>query len=99
VPNEALRASAFMPPKFRPKRLEPQATKVPAAMATSPAGMPPYFTPPNQLTRMMAKLTTPTMGVMNISSAGFMEMKVMATPARAPRSAALGVIRRTRGAR
>ncbi len=68
-------------------------------MATRPAGMPPYFTPPNQLTRMIAKQTTPTIGVMNISSAGFMEMKVMETPASAPSSAALGVMRRTIGAR
>ena len=36
---------------------------------------------------------------MNISSAGFMEMKVIETPASAPSSAALGVILRTMGAR
>ena len=36
-----------------------------------------YFTPPNQLTRMMAKQTRPICGVMNISSAGRIEMKVI----------------------
>ena len=66
---------------------------VPAAMATKPAGTPPYLTPPNQLTRMIAKQTRPTIGVMNISSAGFMEMKVIETPASAPSSAAFGVMR------
>ncbi len=55
---------------------------VPAAMATRPAGMPPNFTPPNQLTRMIAKQTIPTIGVKNISSAGFIEMNVMETPAK-----------------
>jgi hypothetical protein len=44
-----------------------------------------------------AKQTTPIIGVMNISSAGFMEMKVMDTPARVPSSAARGVILRMRG--
>ena len=57
------------------------------------------FTPPNQLTWMIAKQTTPIAGVMNISSAGFMEMKVIDTPASAPSSAALGVILLTIGAR
>ena len=38
---------------------------MPAAIATRPAGMPcQYFTPPNQLTRMMAKQTRPICGVM-----------------------------------
>ena len=86
-----------MPPKWRPNRFEPQAISVPAAMATSPAGMPPYFTPPNQLTRMMAKQTTPIIGVMNISSAGRMEMKVIDTPASVPSRAARGVILRMIG--
>ena len=49
-----------------------------------------YFTPPNQLTRMMAKQTMPMIGVMNMSNAGFIEMKVMETPASVPSSAARG---------
>ena len=72
---------------------------VPTAMATRPAGMPlKYRTPPNQLTRMMAKQTSPITGVMNISSAGRIEMKVIETPASVPSSAARGVILRMKGA-
>ena len=68
---------------------------MPAAIATRPAGMPfGYFTPPNQLTRMMAKQTRPICGVMYISSAGRIEMKVTETPASVPSSAARGVILR-----
>ena len=72
---------------------------MPTAMATRPAGMPfGYFTPPNQLTRMMAKQTRPITGVMNISSAGRIEMKVIETPASVPSRAARGVILRMTGA-
>ena len=46
----------------------------------------------------MAKQTTPIIGVMYISSVGRIEMKAMETPARAPSSAARGVILRTMGA-
>ncbi len=53
-----------------------------------------YFTPPNQLAMMMAKQTRPICGVMNISSAGRMEMKVIDTPASVPSRAARGVILR-----
>ena len=60
--------------------------------------MPPYFTPPNQLSRMIAKQVMPITGVMNISSAGFIEMKVIETPASVPSSAARGVILRMIGA-
>ena len=78
---------------------EPQAMIMPAAIATRPAGMPlKYFTPPNQLTRMMAKQTRPICGVMYISSAGRIEMKVTETPASVPSSAARGVIMRIYGA-
>ncbi len=66
----AQRRSTLIPPKLKPKRFEPQAISVPAAMATRPAGTPPYFTPPNQLTMMIAKQTTPMTGVMNISMRG-----------------------------
>ena len=68
-------------------------------MAMSPAGTPLYFTPPNQLTRMMAKQVMPITGVMNIWSAGDMEMKVIDTPASVPSSAARGVILRMIGPR
>ena len=72
---------------------------MPTAIATRPAGMFfQYFTPPNQLTRMMAKHTRPICGVMNISSAGRIEMKVTETPASVPSSAARGVILRMYGA-
>ena len=47
---------------------------------------------------MIAKQTIPTIGVRNISRAGFIEMKVMETPARAPSKAAFGVMRRMMGA-
>ena len=47
---------------------------------------------------MIEKQTIPTVGVRNISRAGFIEMYVMETPARAPSNAALGVIRRMTGA-
>ncbi len=57
-----------------------------------------YFTPPNQLARMMAKQTSPICGVMYISSAGRIEMKVTETPASVPSSAARGVILRMYGA-
>ena len=43
---------------------------------------------------MMAKQTRPISGVMNISSAGRIEMKVIETPASVPSSAARGVMRR-----
>ena len=70
---------------------------VPTAIATKPAGIPRYFTPPNQLSRMIAKQTIPIIGVMNISTAGAIEMKVMETPASVPSRAARGVIRRITG--
>ena len=57
-----------------------------------------YRTPPNQLTRMMAKHTSPICGVMYISSAGRIEMKVTETPASVPSNAARGVIFRITGA-
>jgi len=73
--------------------LEPHAMIMPTAIAISPAGMPfGYLTPPNQLTRMMAKQTSQFCGVMYISSAGRIEMKVTETPASVPSSAARGVI-------
>ena len=53
-----------------------------------------YLKPPNQLTRMMAKQIRPIPGVMNISSAGRIEMKVIEMPASAPSKAARGVILR-----
>ncbi len=83
------------PPSPRPNRFEPQPISMPAAIATRPAGMPRgYFTPPNQLTRMMAKQIRPICGVMYISSAGRIAMKVTETPASVPSSAARGVILR-----
>src|ERR1700722_14100737 len=75
--NALLSPSMLRPPKSRPNRLEPQANTNPTMMATRPAGMPlGYFTPPNQLTMMMAKQVRSITGVMNMSSAGFIEMKV-----------------------
>ena len=47
---------------------------------------------------MTAKQTTPITGVMNISSAGRMEMNATETPASVPSSAARGVILRMTGA-
>ncbi len=47
---------------------------------------------------MIEKQTMPITGVMNISSAGRTEMKATETPARVPKSAARGVIRRMTGA-
>ena len=68
---------------------------MPTAIATRPAGMPlGYLKPPNQLTMMMAKQVSPITGVMYISSAGRIEMKVIETPASVPSSAARGVILR-----
>ena len=88
--------SRLIPPSPRPNRFDPQAMIMPAAMATRPAGIPfGYLTPPNQLPRMMARHTRPMCGVMYISSAGRMEMKVTETPASVPSRAARGVIRRT----
>ena len=46
----------------------------------------------------MAKQTTPMTGVMNISSAGRIEMNAIETPASVPSSAARGVILRMIGA-
>ena len=46
----------------------------------------------------MPKHTSPINGVMNICSAGAIEMNVMETPARVPSSAARGVILRMIGA-
>jgi hypothetical protein len=81
------------PPRLRPNRLDPHAMIMPTAIATRPAGtFFGYFTPPNQLTRMMAKQTSPICGVMYISSAGRIEMKVTETPASVPSKAARGVI-------
>jgi hypothetical protein len=91
----AVTFAPLMPPTLRPNKLEPQAITTPAAMATRPAGIPlGYFTPPNQLTMMMAKHVRPMTGVMNISSAGRMEMKAIDTPASVPKRAARGVILR-----
>src|SRR6266700_7943107 len=82
-----------------PMSVEPQAITMPAAIATRPAGMPlGYLNPPNQLTMMTAKHTMPITGVMNISSAGRIEMNVMETPASAPSNAARGVTLRMYGA-
>ena len=47
---------------------------------------------------MTAKQISPIAGVMNISSAGRIEMKVIEMPASAPSRAARGVIMRTYGA-
>src|SRR5580704_4046625 len=97
--TEAPSFSRLMPPRFNPNRSEPQAITMPTAMATRPAGMPlGYFTPPNQLSRMMAKQTKPISGVWYISSAGRIEMNVIETPASVPSSAARGVMRRMYGA-
>ena len=72
---------------------------IPTAIATRPAGIPlGYRKPPNQLTMMTAKQVSPITGVIYISSAGRMEMKVIDTPASVPSSAARGVMRRTIGA-
>ena len=60
--------------------------------------MPRYFTPPNQLARMIAKQTTPMIGVVNICAAGRIEMNVIDTPASVPSSAARGVTLRMNGA-
>ena len=57
-----------------------------------------YLKPPSQLTMMMAKQVSPITGVMYISSAGRIEMKVIDTPASVPSSAARGVILRMIGA-
>ena len=93
--NAPVTFSRLMPPRLKPNRVEPQAISMPTAIATRPAGMPfGYLTPPNQLTRMMAKQIRPITGVMNISSAGRIEMKVIETPASVPSSAARGVILR-----
>src|SRR5262245_6082379 len=54
--------------------------------------------PPNQLAMITAKHTMPMTGVMNISSAGRMEMNAMDTPASVPNRAARGVMRRITGA-
>src|SRR5229473_7643518 len=87
------------PPSPRPNTFEPQAMNMPTAMATRPAGIPlGYLMPPNQLTMMMAKQTSPICGVMYISSAGRIEMNVTDTPASVPSSAARGVIFRIIGA-
>ncbi len=48
---------------------------------------------------MIAKHGIATTGVMNISSAGRIEMNAIDTPARVPRSAARGVTLRMKGAR
>ncbi len=56
-----------------------------------------YFTPPNQLARMIAKQTKPMTGVMNISCAGRIEMNAIDTPASVPSSAARGVTLRMNG--
>ena len=93
------RPLTLRPPRPSPNRLEPQAISMPAAIATRPAGMAfGYLTPPNQLAMMMAKQTRPICGVMYISSAGRIEMKVTETPASVPSSAARGVILRMYGA-
>ncbi len=47
---------------------------------------------------MMVKQTSPITGVMNISSAGRIEMNEIETPASVPSSAARGVILRMMGA-
>lgn len=63
------------------------------AIAIRPAGIPfGYFTPPNQLARMIAKQVSAIAGVMNISKAGHIEMKAIDTPASVPSSAARGVM-------
>src|SRR5258706_13331552 len=92
VAKESFNFPKLSPPTWywAGRSVDPQAMRAPAAMATRPAGMPPYFTPPNQLTRMMAKQTMPMTGGMNISSAGFLGMKGNATPPRAPTQAGLG---------
>ena len=51
--------------------------RVPAAIATNPAGMPRYLTPPNQLSKMIAKQMMPISGVVNIWTAGAIEIKVI----------------------
>ena len=88
-----------MPPKFKPNAVEPQAISVPTAMATRPAGMPcRYLTPPNQLSRMMAKQIDADDRRHEHLQGRAMEMKVMETPASVPSSAARGVILRMMGA-
>jgi hypothetical protein len=91
--NADLTPATDTPPMLMPNKVEPQAINMPTAMATRPAGMPfGYRTPPNQLAMMMAKQVRPITGVMNISSAGRIEMKVTDTPASVPSRAARGVI-------
>src|ERR1051325_11081701 len=53
--TDLVRPSRPMPPKPHPAAAEIQAIAEPTAIATRPAGMPRYFTPPNQLARMIAK--------------------------------------------
>src|ERR1043166_7649313 len=97
--NASPRPLRLRPPRPSPNRFDPHAISMPTAIATRPAGiLRGYFTPPNQLTRMIAKQTSPICGVMYISSAGRIEMKVTETPASVPSSAARGVILRINGA-
>src|SRR5450432_1268165 len=91
VEKEALRFSALIPPMGWPMAVDPHAMSEPAAIATNPAGIFPYFTPPNQLAKIIAKQTTPIAGVIYICRAGDIEMNVIDTPASAPSNAALGV--------
>src|SRR5262245_1496709 len=87
-----------MPPQPSPAAAAVHAISDPTPIATSPAGTPRYFTPPNQLARMIAKQTTPMIGVVNICAAGRIEMNVIDTPASVPTSAARGVTLRMNGA-
>src|SRR3954471_19447803 len=96
--TDAASLSTPMPPQPRPAADELQAIADPTPIATRPAGTPLYFTPPNQLARMIAKQTTPITGVVNICAAGRIEMNVIDTPASVPSSAARGVTLRMNGA-
>lgn len=58
-----------------------------------------YLTPPNQLTRMLARQVRSMIEVMKISAAGRIAMKAMETPASVPSRAARGVLRWMTGAR
>jgi hypothetical protein len=79
-----------MPPKFSPKRFEPQAMIVPAGDGDQAGGNAAVFHAAKPAHEDDREADHADDGVMNISSAGFIEMKVIDTPASAPSSAALG---------
>ena len=92
--------ATLMPPKLQAERgRAPGDQRARRRSRPGPAGMPPSSARRRTSSaRMIAKQTMPMTGVMNISSAGRMEMKVIDTPASVPSSAARGVILRMTGA-